>query len=94
MKLYPAYMNYIPQKQAIGKTAEEKLIYKHLLSFALDPTKKRLGFGIDECMVYLKQKGVKTTISTVEQIFTIMVTVGIIDQYYSVERKKTIYHLR
>lgn len=72
---------------------QDRLLYREILLFALESPKRRHGFDEEDCLLHLVTKGVKIEISVVQHALSLMATASILEEVYSSERNRTIYHL-
>lgn len=71
----------------------DKLLYQHIVLFAMSSLKKRIGFNIDDCSLYLATKGLSIDISTLKQALRLLTMTGTLEEFYSKERVQVIYRL-
>jgi hypothetical protein len=81
-------------KQVVVLNPLDKLMYRHIMLFALNSLKRRHGFDADDVTLYLISKGIKVDASIVQQSLSIMSINGIFEEFYSAEQNKSVYRLR
>jgi hypothetical protein len=81
-------------KQVVVLNPLDKLMYRHIMLFALNSLKRRHGFDVDDVTLYLSTKGRKVDVSVVKQALSVMKTNGIFEEFYSTDLNKSVYRLR
>lgn len=80
--------------QVVVTSSEDRLLVREIMLFALKSLKRRHGFDSGDVLLHLSIKGIKAEEAVIKDVLTGMINSNILEEFYSSDRKETIYRLR